>query len=136
VLRYIATEVRRKAISDPVLYSKIATRFYPQQIDLVTNPTYPIIAFSFIGGFPDADNFAFDSFIFECSYISEKSLDQAIEIYNLFRGLINKEHFKNSAAGKYFQVFEDSKPIDATEEIGDRLLYTISNTWEVRAIGG
>ena len=48
MIQFIASEIRKAAISNADLYAKIGTRFYPQRIDLVSNPEYPIIAFNIL----------------------------------------------------------------------------------------
>jgi len=130
---YITSEIRKTVIADVGVFNKIGTRFYPQRVQLDSQPVYPLVGFSLIGGVPDNDNYPTDLSLFEALYASETSLDEAVELYQIIYDILNLATFTNNTTA--FSVFEDSKPIEDSGEFGGKFVYLCSNTWRVKSVG-
>lgn len=136
MIKYILEQVRNTAITDPTLNGIIGTRFFPQNVDLEDNTNnYPFIVVSVVGGFPDLDNYDADTVLLEALYVSDSNIDQAIDLYDRFRAIINRQSFSNTVDDQYFKIVEDSTPFDSSGLYGDRFLYVYTNTYRVRTIG-
>jgi len=135
MIAFIQQKLRATALADSTLYDMIGTRFFPENVDLETDTnTFPMITFSLMGGFPDADNYASNVILLDMSFISDNSVDEAAKIYKQLKSLINTELFSDTDNQDYFIIREDTLPIDASGLYGDKLLYVYSNTWQVKTI--
>lgn len=132
----IFQSIRTLTVNNAQLQALVGTRVVPQRVDLTLDTAvYPMVAYSIFGGFPDRDNYPHDNFLIDVYYISDKSVDQAIEIYNTFSPLINKQIIRDAVNQEYYHITEDSKPIDTSGIFGRNLLYIYTNTYRVHTVG-
>lgn len=135
-LNNIFQSIRTITVNNGDLQAIVGTRIVPQRVDLTKDTSeYPMVMFATLGGFPDQDNYPYDNFVIDVYYVSDKSVDEAIEIYNLFNTQINKQIIRDTANSAYFYIAEDSKPIDASGVFGRNILYIYSNTYRIKVVG-
>lgn len=135
-MRKIIQLLRTDLVNSQAVQALVSTRVYPQRVDLAADTnTYPSITISFIGGIPDRDNYEYNNHLLEFLYISDKSVDQCIKVYDTVNPIINKKYYKDATSNLYFRVTEDSKPVDFSGVFGSNVLYIYTNTYRIKAIG-
>ena len=135
-MRNIIQKIRTDLVNTPEVQAIVGARVFPQRVDLEQDTgKYPSIAFSFIGGFPDRDNYEYNNQMLEFMFISDKSIDESIKTYEAVNSLLNKKYYVDPDIGLYFRVTEDSKPIDFSGVFGNNILYIYTNTYRLRVIG-
>ena len=133
---YIIKKLREDTLSDEQIFSKIRTRFFPSKVSLGADGLeYPLIAFSFMSGFPDRDNYPSTTHLIEVYFVSEKSIDEAIGLYERWVSIMDKKRYRDDTDKFSFEIFQDSVGIDATDMYDGKLFYVFSNTMAVRTVG-
>jgi hypothetical protein len=137
MLEFVLHQLRKSAVEDAELFSRIGTRFFPQPVDLESEENiYPLLTYSVSGGFRDFDGYPASEAFFEVFAISENTVDEAIEIYEKFINLIHQKRFTDPESSFHVMVVEDSKPIDASGIFGEsKVLYIITGTLTAKTIG-
>ncbi len=135
-IRFIIQQVRNVVITNPGLFAKIGTRFIPRRIDYGYEPaTYPLISFVFGAGLPDFDNYPSNTHLLEVYFVSETSIDEAIEMSAEFTAAISQTRYTDPVSGYFFDIVEDTKAIDVSGVFGDgKVLYVMTNTMAVKTV--
>jgi hypothetical protein len=131
----ILQKLRQLAIEDETLYSLIETRFFPHAIQVeLEDQVYPAVGTRLLKSYsmPGKELYPIKSYLFDCVYVSEKSIDEANDVYKRFYAIINNNRYTLDSG--VMVVKEDSGLIDISGIYGKRYLYALSNTLEVRKI--
>jgi len=137
MLQFINKSLITTFTTDATLYGLIKLRAYSKYVDLQEESLeFPLITFASIGGIPDNDGYPVDEYVIDMRYISNASLQEAWTMYKRVYYLINRKTFKGVGNTKFFEVREDSKPMDATEIIGGDTFFIYSGIWRFKCTGG
>ena len=118
------------------LFQIIGQRTYPRPIDLQAEHTvFPLLAFELVGGVPDNAGYPAGDYIFDFKYVSEEGLQESWQIYEKIYAIINRKSYRSAGVLKAFEVQLDTLCLDASQVLGGKLLYILSNTWRIKTIG-
>lgn len=132
---FIIKKIRELVTTDPELFSKIETRFYPRKLNIGDEQlVYPLISFVVSGGVPDTDNYPTDVIFTEFYFVSDSSIDESFSMYSRFMSLVNNTTFKKDDGTFNFCMYEDTKCMDISALYNGKLLYIASNTMVARTI--
>jgi hypothetical protein len=131
----ITQKLKSLAVNDDTLYGLIEDRFFPHAIQIEDqDQSFPLINVHLLSSntFPEKKLYPIKSFLFDCYYISNNSVDEANAIYERFHAIINNNKYALSSG--VMVVAEDTGAYDVSGVYGGQHLYIISNTWEIRKI--
>lgn len=117
--------------SDTNLFTLVAGRVYPQDLATLTNPTYPAVTISSVGG--DTDDYIPDlaDTIVNIQTYSFKSFNECWDIYEKVKAKLAFEVFTNNSVR--IRCTENSSPIERYDTIGR--VSIVTSSWAIYVIG-